>query len=455
MKITDREQDHFFKNVRFISIAIIVSIIVFILAAIVFIVAAFAVGLESLWNKVKMLRKPPPPPEGVECYHYRPKKHLREQAVSSVKILIRFATFPAYIFATGVGTLIGLAIYPATLLYSKSSSSGLLGLISKIFVKERDDSCHVEAEFERTTNAAMNNFLIKKYLIEMPNHVRLYTREFTPPANIEKDPTTTKHIIYFKGNGMRYEEDIESMKKDALDLNATVIGFHHSNFGGSGRCNPNGSIEPIAPSSQKELIQEGIAQVQRLIDKGVPSNLIILHGHSLGGGIATLVAWHFEQQGTPVKLYNDRSFSSISDVVKTHLLEKAPILKTLLIASIPKIIIKLLNWDLNAGDVITKLSHWDYSVVRERVSPQVVINDGVIPYGASVHKALGVQGKRKDEKQVAATPEIKNQIQHSHKFGTNRKFFEYPHNIPSSMCINKNGITAQEHFYKFANACQS
>lgn len=116
-------------------------------------------------------------------------------------------------------------------------------------------------------------------------------------------PVNTRHyIIKFNGNGMQYEDAVSSYARDANRLDASVIGFNYRGVGNSKK----------TPDTFQDLVTDGIAQVQRLLDKGVDSKKITLDGLSLGGGVATMVAAHFHQLGKPVYLWNDRSFASIS-----------------------------------------------------------------------------------------------------------------------------------------------
>ncbi|CAM2961321.1 hypothetical protein [Legionella worsleiensis] len=144
-----------------------------------------------------------------------------------------------------------------------------------------------------------------KYKIITHDGAHLDTLEFQHPSQNNTEPHYQKYIINFVGNSMRYEDILYDMKQDAKTLNANVVGF---NFRGVGQ-------SKVYATSKDDLVTDGIAQVQRLLDKGVSPQNITLKGLSLGAGIASLVAHHFHQTGQPVNLFNDRSFSSITDFV--------------------------------------------------------------------------------------------------------------------------------------------
>lgn len=379
----------------------IIPAIVVLGALCVLLISPIFLGLYSLWERRRTLFNPPAPTNpDIEYYAYRPVQRFRQIALTALKLFFKITLFPLYLYARGVGMLIGLPIYPASLLFSNAGLSTIYRLFDK-------SSSLTEEEYDRNALGIMPEFKIKRCIVEMPNHVRLHTREFTPQT-ITEDVKTAPHIIYFKGNASRYDDYLEEMKNDALRLNAVVVGFHHGNFGYSGLAGADGTVNTVTPLSQAELVEQGIAQVQRLLDKGVDAHHITLHGHSLGAGIATLVAWHFQQQGIAIKIYNDRSFSSISSEASELLLPRSPITHDSSIsekmiyglkgvaASAMKSLIKLFDWDLNAGRVITKLVTWDYAVVRHAVR---------LPVGRSF-KILTSQPSDSDKHEVVHSNKI-------------------------------------------------
>jgi len=109
-------------------------------------------------------------------------------------------------------------------------------------------------------------------------------------------------IIKFNGNGGQYQDLLSQYGRDAQRLGKTVIGFNYRGVGNSQK----------TPDTFQDLITDGIAQVQRLLDNGANPEHILLDGHSLGGGIATMVVEHFHKKGHHIYLWNDRSFASIS-----------------------------------------------------------------------------------------------------------------------------------------------
>lgn len=192
------------------------------------------------------------------------------------------------------------------------------------------------------------------------------------------------YIIKFNGNGTLYEDVLEYFLDDAYRLKANVIGFNYRGVG-----NSIGS-----PKSITHLVTDGIAIVQRILDRGVLPKFIILDGLSLGGGIATLVAKHFHDQGSKVNLFNDRSFSSISSAA-THMLkhmifkEITP-MKEFLMETTSYCSVRTVNWQINAARAYESIpaANKAYMFVTDEAKFAGNMGDGVIPQKSSLHDAL-------------------------------------------------------------------
>lgn len=119
------------------------------------------------------------------------------------------------------------------------------------------------------------------------------------------------YIINFLGTSQYYQMNsasypmVDMLINDARALNCNIIGF---NFRGVG-------TEDNKPRSENDLVTDGIAQVQRLLNQNIAPDKIVLNGVSLGAGVATLVVEHFHNNGINIRLFNDRSFSSMTDVI--------------------------------------------------------------------------------------------------------------------------------------------
>lgn len=150
--------------------------------------------------------------------------------------------------------------------------------------------------------AQSNELVIQGGYIGTYDGAVLDSIEIKPQVEISKPQSEQYYIVKFNGNGMQYQDALNNFAYDARRLNVSVIGFNYRGVGNSMK----------TPDTFQDLVTDGIAQVQRLLDSGVESKKITLDGLSLGGGVATMVAAHFHKIGKPVYLWNDRSFATIS-----------------------------------------------------------------------------------------------------------------------------------------------
>lgn len=155
----------------------------------------------------------------------------------------------------------------------------------------------------------------------------------------------------------------------ADQLGTTVVAFNYSGTGQS-----QGIV-----SSQEEMRQNTIAQVQRLIALGAKPENIGLIGESLGGNIATFAAAEMHRQGYPVKLFNSRSFRSSAAIILDKILPGKhannwnPVNwgRWLLVGLVKMIIVPLLylaRWDLSVDKAFKSIpvDDRDFIVVRSK-----------------------------------------------------------------------------------------
>lgn len=237
--------------------------------------------------------------------------------------------------------------------------------------------------------------IYEKHEVITHDNAHLDTFEIKHTSQQGIDPNYQKYIINFVGNGMCYENIIYEMYLEAKALQANVVGFNFRNVGES-----TGKLK-----SAKDLVTDGIAQVQRLLDQGVSSKNITLKGHSLGAGIASLVAQHFHQIGQPINVFNGRSFSSLTNLIVGHIRlvrnqgwlsrgHKESIIGKILgwlAKPVIQFALALVNWEINAGSAFKKIpkEYRDYIVVRSKRERRADrFDDTVIPHYASIHKEL-------------------------------------------------------------------
>ncbi len=123
------------------------------------------------------------------------------------------------------------------------------------------------------------------------------------PASVSSKPANNQHyIIRFFGNNLSYMENLNQLKIDAIRLDCTLIGFDYRGVNNSKKL----------PERFVDLVVDGCAQVQRLLDQGISPNKIVLDGYSLGGMVAVITAAIFHDKGMPVNIWCDRTIASLS-----------------------------------------------------------------------------------------------------------------------------------------------
>jgi hypothetical protein len=222
-------------------------------------------------------------------------------------------------------------------------------------------------------------------------------------------PDQQQYLIHFVGNNMGYEDIVDEMEEDAKKLKCHVIGF-----------NLRGVRQSTGhPTSAADLVTDGIAQVQRLLDVGVDAEHVNLKGFSIGAGVATLVAKHFHDQGKKVYLFADRPFSNLTHAGVGHIRTAAKAeehtghTETLggkILGEFAKPFIKiglnLLKWEMEVADAFKTIpeSHKEYIVVRSSKKDRKqygnkLKDDPVVTYYASLHVALRDE-RRKIKKEL-------------------------------------------------------
>ena len=146
--------------------------------------------------------------------------------------------------------------------------------------------------------------------ISTPDGVKLDTHEFTPTEELKKPEKDRYYIIRLNGNGTCFQFHEQELGEMAQRLNCTVVGFNYRNVAYS----TAGKLRVF-----HDLVQDGIAEVNNLLNRGVDPEKITLDGISLGGAIGIMVAAHFHARNQKIYLWVDRSLSSLQNVAKEDL----------------------------------------------------------------------------------------------------------------------------------------
>ncbi|WP_133137497.1 alpha/beta fold hydrolase [Legionella rowbothamii] len=376
------------------------------------------------------------------------------------------------------------SVFPPVLFWDliKLGANKLLGegVGSLVLPAQNESFVHLAVSDDSVSYYNDDNLACEKHEVITHDGIHLDTFEVKYKSQENIDPKYQPYIINLVGNGMCYEHIIDDIKEDAQALKANVVGF---NFRGVGQSTGRAK-------SKDDLVLDGIAQVQRLLDQGVSPQNITLKGHSLGAGIASLVAQHFHQLGQPINLFSSRSFSTITNFLVGNVrLERNEEGKAIghkdgitgivlgwLFKPFVKFGVALVKWEINAGSAFKGIpeAYKEYIVVRSsKEIRENRIDDAVIPHYASIHKELTSdrrEKKAKIDKEIAnlddiihkadpltkpglakareAVVEAREKIKSDRKMETDVQD-ENGHNSAWSTLHNRSGKSAQTFFREF------
>ena len=161
----------------------------------------------------------------------------------------------------------------------------------------------------------------------------------------------------------------------------------------------------------QDMVQDGIAQVNLLLETGVPKEKITLEGISFGGAVAVFVAKYFkEEKGIDSDVIANRPFSTLTQAVAAQIpnyVKPTFLGKFLAWVATPiiKVVLVVTGWEMDVVAAYKTLDpdHKATIVVRspaeERAKKPVPIDDEVIPYKeASLAYALKSLVKSEKEK---------------------------------------------------------
>lgn len=141
------------------------------------------------------------------------------------------------------------------------------------------------------------------------------------------------YFIFFQGRKEYYESRFRDMARQCRETGASILGFNPKGFNSS-----DGKTRKI-----KDIVDDGIAVVDYLLNQGIKLDQIILQGNSLGGAIQEMVSKHFEATlGTPLRQVNSNSFKNLSAVFANRY--RLPFLEKLL-----KKIMHYSEWEIEVG----------------------------------------------------------------------------------------------------------
>lgn len=312
-----------------------------------------------------------PKPAGKEAIEYIAPVGLR---IFFPPILLWDLT--KFLFNKAFGGLISKLILPVQTSYSRDGTS-----VTQDYV----DS--LTTEYYKSKKITVVN---KKVITH--DDAILDSIELNPyPSNTPREEM--KAVVTFLGNGENFDNQntMQRLTQDACELDALVIGFNYRGVNDS-----TGKAK-----SKQDLVTDGIAQVQRLIDSGIKPENIIIKGHSLGAAVGTLVANHFHGQRQKVHLFNGRSFATTSDVLVGAVITPANqgygaslfgrFLGAVILKPIIKFALSVTQWEIDAASAFLNIprKYREYMVVKSTKDQRKQLHD------VQIDKKDGSSGKVK------------------------------------------------------------
>lgn len=408
--------------------------------------------------------------DGVEIYYAPKPESSWSQTIGNIAFWLFPPTCILGLLSLGVSSLfgkwLGKVILPATTL-EKFDAPATPNFDNIVDIDRR-----LAAE-----NAYKNR---KRVQVYTHDNAILDTVEIQP-NNSEGDANERMHIINFVTNGNTYEDFISEMCEDAVAYNANVIGFNHRGV--------NNSVKK--PKSTSDLVIDGIAQVQRLLDRHVPPEKIILKGRSIGAGIASLVAKHFHDKGQPLYIFNGISFSNLCNLAVGYIKcggtsgHYQPLWRSIL-GELARPFIKfglfLTGWEIEASDAFKGIpqKNRQYILIRSRSINKRLrdvrdglqhqqyrtierVDDPIITHVASMHADLKAERKitkNAIRKNYRLSPDrrVKERclrelsLFRNHKMVVNGDETMNGHNLPYDKLKNRyDGKSADQFFTDFVN----
>ncbi len=269
---------------------------------------------------------------------------------------------------------------PLRWVFGKLGSRIALPAQDKVFTIQDAQGKDIDWEQVSVAYAAQHGVIRTQSKVTTADGVVLDTMSYRD----SKHQNPVGYMIQFCGNAARhacYYQDLVKRAKEGW----VAIGFDFRHVANS---------QKVRPSGYDDLVKDGIAQVESLLKQGINPRKIVLNGHSLGGGIAVLVAEHFHKRTQPVPVYvhSDRSFAQVTDV-PTHLqFRGAPWYKklaylflkplyVLVYAPLVRITVKMSAWEIRVLSA--------YKSIPEGFRSLSVVNkDHRIPRDVSLYREI-------------------------------------------------------------------
>jgi effector protein SdbA len=150
----------------------------------------------------------------------------------------------------------------------------------------------------------IDGLIMDRLLVDSSDGMKLGTIHFRNVENEALPPPEQKYIFLFNGRGQFAEERGRELISIAKSTGYSAISFSYRGIGTTGYI-----------IDENDFINDGVAQINRLLEQGVLPQNIFFNGLSLGGAISTLTAKYLKDNGIEVDEFNQRSFSDLINVL--------------------------------------------------------------------------------------------------------------------------------------------
>lgn len=175
--------------------------------------------------------------------------------------------------------------------------------------------------------------------------------KFTPKDNLEL-PGCGKHIVNFFGANTYYEGNFRDMANEANATGATIYGFNYPGFNSS-----NGKVKEFA-----DLVDSGVAVINKLLDQGIRPDDIVLQGDCFGAAVAEKVKQHFKEHETHLRTVNSNSFVSFESAIYDYF-DSSVLLRPF--KAIVSALLSYTGWNADVSDIISRQDPFLFQMQRE------------------------------------------------------------------------------------------
>lgn len=259
----------------------------------------------------------------------------------------------------------------------------------------------VEAARNKNGQFEFDHIQFDEFAIQMPDHSYVASVSARNDLAKNKDINECVYVVAFNGNGGCYQSEMVYDAYALRQYEAHGIPVELIRFNYPGVLNSTGY-----PYTAEELINAGIAQVQRLLDKGVKPEHIQIQGMSLGGSISSYVANYYHERGQTLGgLCVSRTFSSTTNVAISYLdrLPYAGTLLSFLLRPLMALGLWATKWHLDTARNVANhpdnktwftIAH-SPKVIRKSYDSmgKTILDDNVLEYSSSIHKSWRIQLK--------------------------------------------------------------